>query len=473
VSPDDSGRSTAGTDATGADRRVRGGIEVLFRDRRRNTVLFWLTVAVLVVFAAAELAVGDLLSAAFAAGVAALAVVVPVTYRSVTVTLPWEIVVLASVPTVGRGLVSGSGAVVITYLAVAAVALMIAVELHAFADGVSMSYGFATVFIVVTTLAAAGLWAIARWLGGLYLGTPPLTDETRLMWEFVGSTVAGGLAGLVLRSYFDRQAYADRLPEVTRRHAERRRAAAGGTRPDEEERDERGRQNPPARWSRGRLRDRIGISEGGQVAAARLMEYVLVGLLFVGLERGELGIVVNAGVALAIVQLPPILERNHEIPMDPGVTLWITAAAFLHALGTVGLPGTDATFYRTVWWWDHLTHALSASVVAAVGYATVRALDGHSDSVSLPPRFVFVFILSFVLAFGVLWEVLEFALGGLGEVIGGRVLTQYGLKDTMLDLLFNLGGGVVAATWGTVHLVDVVGALTDRLERRADRRIRR
>jgi hypothetical protein len=79
VSPDGSGRSTAGTDATGADRRVRGGIEVLF----------WLTVAVLVVFAAAELAVGDLLSAAFAAGVAALAVVVPVTYRSVTVTLPW------------------------------------------------------------------------------------------------------------------------------------------------------------------------------------------------------------------------------------------------------------------------------------------------------------------------------------------------------------------------------------------------
>ncbi len=449
------------------------GVSTLFRDRTVNAGLFWFVVGLLVVFAAVSVAVGDPLSAGFALGVAALAVVVPLTYRSPTVTLPWELVAVASVPTVGRTFVPGtfevvgvSFASVVTYVAVAAVALIVAVELHAFTDGVEMTYGFAVLFVVVVTLAAAGVWALARWLSGIYLGTTPLTDERAVMWEWVGSSVAGLVAGLALRPYFDRRAYTERLPASVAEHA-RRRPDEGDT-PAGEDTDET--RDPPGRfgrWTRGRIRDRIGMTPGQQAAAARLMEYVLVGLVFIGFERGTFGIVVNAGVALLIVQLPPILERDHEIPMDPALTLWITAAAFFHALGTVGVPGQQASFYRSLWWWDHFTHALSASVVAAVGYATVRAVDRHSDGVSLSARFVFVFILVFVVAFGVLWEVLEFALGLLGDVTGGTVLTQYGLEDTMVDLLFNMGGAVVAAVWGTAYLTDVTGAIVDRLDRRA------
>jgi hypothetical protein len=163
-----------------------------------------------------------------------------------------------------------------------------------------------------------------------------------------------------------------------------------------------------------------------------------------------------------------MLERDYDIPMDAGLTLWITSAVFLHGLGTVGLPWSGASFYQTVWWWDHLTHALSSSVVAAVGYATTRALDRHSEAIYLPPRFTFVFVLLFVLAFGVLWEVVEFALGGLASILGsGNVLTQYGLGDTMLDLVFDTVGAVVVATWGTAHLTGVVGAIQDRIEARA------
>ncbi len=465
VSPGDERRP----DARGSDL----GVTTLFRDRRVNAGLFWTVVVALVVFAAVSVAVGDPLSAVFALGVAALAVVVPLTYRSALVTLPWEIVAVASVPTVGRAFVPGSFevvgvsfAAVVTYIAVAAVALIVAVELHAFTPGVEMTYGFAVLFVVVVTLAAAGVWALARWLSGIYLGTTPLTDERAVMWEWVGSSVAGLVAGLALRPYFTRRAYTDRLPQSVVAYAKRRPTPDGHSvdEPPATEEDEPGR---PGRWTRGRIRDRIGLSAGQQAAAARLMEYVLVGLVFIGLERGTFGIVVNAGVALLIVQLPPILERDHEIPMDPALTLWITAAAFFHALGTVGIPGQQASFYRSLWWWDHFTHALSASVVAAVGYATVRAVDRHSDGVSLSSRFVFVFILVFVVAFGVLWEVLEFALGLLGDVTGGSVLTQYGLGDTMVDLVFNLGGAVVAAVWGTAYLTDVTGAIVDRLDRRA------
>ncbi|MFB6129965.1 MAG: hypothetical protein ABEJ28_03985, partial [Salinigranum sp.] len=205
-----------------------------------------------------------------------------------------------------------------------------------------------------------------------------------------------------------------------------------------------------------RVRDRLRITPEYQRLLSRLMQFVLVGLLFIGFDRGKLGIVVNAGIALGVTYLPALIERDLHIPMDAGLTLWITTAVFLHAVGTVGIPGTGVSFYRGVWWWDHLTHTLSSSVVAAAGYATARAFDQHSEAVSLPPRFMFVFILAFVLAFGVLWEVIEFSLGGLSSLTGtGRILAQYGLTDTMLDLIFDALGGVVVAVWGTAYLTDV------------------
>ena len=214
-----------------------------------------------------------------------------------------------------------------------------------------------------------------------------------------------------------------------------------------------------------RIRTRLGISTTRQRQAAWLMEVGLVCILLAGAYLGAVGVVVNAGIGLVVTQLPPLLERDHDIPMDPALVLWITAAVFLHALGTV--PWTDgaASFYRTVAWWDHLTHALSSSVVAAAGYATVRALDAHSEDIYFPPKFVFAFILLFVLAFGVLWEVIEFGIGGLTATLGsGSVLTQYGLEDTMLDLVFDTVGGIVVAVWGTAYLTDLSEALRERFE---------
>jgi hypothetical protein len=215
-----------------------------------------------------------------------------------------------------------------------------------------------------------------------------------------------------------------------------------------------------------RLRTLIGVSERRQRQLSRLMELALVGFVFVGLERGNSGIVVNALVALLVTQAPALLERDYDITMDPALVLWITSAVFLHALGTVGVPGTGLSFYQSVWWWDHLTHVLSSSIVAGVGYAFVRAVQEHESGVSFPPVFTFVFILMMVMAFGVFWEVLEFAIGRLGSVVGeAAVLTQYGLEDSMKDLLFNSLGAVVVAAWGTAYLTDVSSDLATRMGR--------
>jgi hypothetical protein len=213
-----------------------------------------------------------------------------------------------------------------------------------------------------------------------------------------------------------------------------------------------------------RIRDLLRISERRQRQAARGMQAFLALMLVAGLLLRNGGVIVNATVGLVVTFLPGILERDLGLPMDAGLTLWISAAVFLHALGTITLPGIGKP-YVNVWWWDHLTHALSASLVAGVGYATTRAVDIHSDSVSLPPRFQFVFILLFVLAFGVFWEVIEFAIGLAASRTGTPgILTQYGLEDSMLDLLFNTIGAVIVAIYGSNQLSGVVDALTVRLE---------
>jgi len=199
-----------------------------------------------------------------------------------------------------------------------------------------------------------------------------------------------------------------------------------------------------------------------------MMQAVMLFVVGVGVWEGEPKVIINAGVALGISFLVPVLERDYGIPLDAGITLWITLAVFLHAFGTIGFPPGTTSLYQSIWWWDHMTHALSSSVVAGVGYATVRAIDEHSEKIVLPPRFVFVFILMFVLAYGVFWEILEFTIGRVAAAFGvGSVLTQYGLEDTLKDLVFNTLGAVVVTLWGTAHLNDISGYIRERLDQRA------
>jgi hypothetical protein len=193
----------------------------LFRDRRLNAVLAWVFVGLILAVDVAELVGGDPVSALFGAGVVVVVLIPPLRFRSWEVMLPWEVVALASLPTVGRAVSTWAPAgSVATYLAVAAVALMIAVELHAFTS-VEMNYGFAVLFVVVTTLAAAGVWAVSRWLIDVQFGTALIESEEALMWEFVASTVAGLGAGAVFRLYFGRGAYSERIPERSLAEGER------------------------------------------------------------------------------------------------------------------------------------------------------------------------------------------------------------------------------------------------------------
>ncbi len=200
--------------------------EELLADQRANALVGWGLLTVLG-FAAAESAVaGDIQWALFVGGVLAVCLIVPVAFRDPTVMLPWEVIALAALPTFGRAVATfGPIREFTLYLSVAALALVVAVELDLFTT-VRMTVGFAISFVVLATLATAGLWALLRWTLDITLGTNTLleagvSDDTihdELMIEFLYSALAGFVAGVVFEGYFRRRGAPERLPEeVTER----------------------------------------------------------------------------------------------------------------------------------------------------------------------------------------------------------------------------------------------------------------
>jgi hypothetical protein len=225
-----------------AQNRLRSVVE----SRRVNTLLGWLLVGFLVATAVGHVADGDFEWAAFTLAVAAIAVAPAAAARDPRTMVPWEVLFLASLPFIGHVFIVGetvSGMTftgrVTTYLAVAAVALIVAVELDVF-TAVRMNYSFAVVFVVLATMAAAGVWSVVRWASDVLLGTAFLFDgrpeaviEEALMWDFVAATVAGLGAGVLFEYYFRRHARVDqRLPQADRaaRAAEASSDEAGGVR---------------------------------------------------------------------------------------------------------------------------------------------------------------------------------------------------------------------------------------------------
>jgi hypothetical protein len=410
-----------------------GKLGALLRSARLNAILAWFLVAAIAITAVGRLLAGNLFWAGFAAATTIAVLIPPFAFGRPMVMLPWEVVLLAAVPIVG-GIAAPVQSIeqLTLHVSVAALALIIAVELHVFTT-VGMTDWFAVTFVVVTTLASEGVWSVLLWVSDELLRTQFIPDLRTLMIHFTAATLAGVGGGLVFPLYFRR------IDELYRR-------CCPGIRTP-----------PSSEWpspAPKRVRDRFGISERRERQFVRLMQLSLVGILLVGIGEGELSVVVNSIVALVVTQLPAFLERDYDLSMDPGLVLWLTTAVFVHAVGALG-P------YQSIWWWDTLAHALSSSVVAAIGYTALRVVTVHSDDVRIPPRLQVLFILLFVVAAGVLWEVIEFVVEQLANMLAiDDVLVQYGLRDTMFDLVFDIVGGLVVAIWGAAYLTESVTQLS-------------
>jgi hypothetical protein len=159
-------------------------------------------------------------------------------------------------------------------------------------------------------------------------------------------------------------------------------------------------------------------------------------LLVVSIRRDEPAAAINAAVAL-VASLSPslvaaVLDWSGEgaLAVDPLLALWLGLAGFLHSVGMLG-P------YDTVWWWDHVTHTISAALLAALVYAALVVTGSDATTVA-----ALTVLATFGL--GLVWEGIELLARSLGNRYGVEpVLVNYGMRDTVLDLGFDLVGAAL------------------------------
>ncbi|MCQ6962891.1 hypothetical protein [Methanolobus chelungpuianus] len=423
----------------------------ILKDTPLNAFISWAMITLLMMLGVVNLVDGRLTWSVLIAALILIIIAPALLMRKPSVMPSWYFIILAIMPIVGSTTAYHFFLTSIPiYFSVATIALLLAAEINWFTS-VRMNSVFAVLLVVITTLAMSGLWHLLHWLLDINFGTAFLLDgrsqeavNAIVMHEFIYATLAGIAAGVVFGWYFS--------------SAEPFKSVVTSSRPSE------GTHEYPLHERPMPIRKLLGISTEKQMLATRIMQGGLLLLLVVSILIRDLHTALNAIAGLAITFVPSLITRRYNIALDAGLTMWITLAILMDALGTFA-------FYDNVARWDNLTHTLSASVIAAAGYVLIRAIDIHTDEIYIPPRVMFFFILLFVLATGVLWEILEFLTDELTAEFGYKaILAQHGINDTMRDLSFDLLGAVFAATWGTAYLSDISYRLANRFGEMSARR---
>lgn len=420
-------------------------LEELVERERRNSLLSWGLLALVGLIVAYNLLTAGYIGAVLGIGVV-LAVAVPtVAYRSYRTVLAWEVLFVAAGALIVRELLRYQPVELFgNYLVIAALSLIITVELYLY-TGVEMNRWFAVVFVTMVTMTVGTLWNLGQWALDLTIGTGFLPGNDQLMGELIVATAAGVGAGVLFTVYFRRRTTDSTHPSATDPESE--------TKLDSEESPKMRERRDPM------VADRLSLPDRSLRFVVRFLQFSLGAMGVYGLFAPDIGLLLTSTFALAVSFLPSYLERKYDIPMGVGLTLWITLGVFFHALGT-------GYFYGRSFWYHNLAHAVSGSLIAAIGYASFRAVDEHTSAVRFPTKFMFFLIVLFVVSIGVFWEIMEFLTDQLlvaknGE---GLVFVQYGLADTMSDLLFDLLGGIAVAIWGTASLTGVAAGLRDNLD---------
>jgi hypothetical protein len=175
--------------------------EVIEGDRS-DALASWLIVAVLVLAAVASVAVGEPVWAVFVAGGLVIVLLPAAVRRDPSVMPPWEVLVFVALPIASQFLdLPDVLADLTSYLALLAVGVLVVVELHVFSP-VEMTPRFAVGFVVLVTMASAGVWAILQYASDVYFHTSLVRNKTTLMWDLVLATAISLVASPVFAIYF-------------------------------------------------------------------------------------------------------------------------------------------------------------------------------------------------------------------------------------------------------------------------------
>ncbi|MBQ3502227.1 MAG: hypothetical protein IJA72_00995 [Clostridia bacterium] len=142
----------------------------------------------------------------------------------------------------------------------------------------------------------------------------------------------------------------------------------------------------------------------------------------------------------------PFILRRWNIHSTRTLQVYFLIAIIVHFIG-----GGTLHFYRDVWWFSFLVHLINSFLIATIIYGMLLR---HCRNQS--KFFMFIATVAFTALVGVLWEVCEYAIDGLSgknmqrfnnSVTNEPFIGRKALQDTMIDLMMDTLGGVLAGLY--------------------------
>jgi len=155
--------------------------------------------------------------------------------------------------------------------------------------------------------------------------------------------------------------------------------------------------------------------------------------------EGDWASVISTIFVFVLMSAPAALKYRYRFYMPFALEFGIVGFIFI----TLFL-GHLANFYDYVPFWDKFVHFQSGLILGVAGFVLVYTLNEQETiHLDLSPGFVSFFAVTFSLAIGVVWEVIEFA---FDAALG--LSWQNGNTDTMWDLLADGTGAVIVSVIG-------------------------
>ncbi len=144
-------------------------------------------------------------------------------------------------------------------------------------------------------------------------------------------------------------------------------------------------------------------------------------------QAGWLGLL---GFMLTLV--PDFLRRTNKLVLPLSYEIVFIGYIFLSFIG-----GENFDMYGRFWWWDRMLHFTSGIII---GYIAVLVLHIQElkHRIKIGHWFAALFTLASVVMSAGVWEMFEYS---VDQLVQGHM--QYGLVDTMTDIINGTIGGIV------------------------------
>ncbi|MGJ7919728.1 hypothetical protein [Neobacillus sp. LXY-4] len=130
-------------------------------------------------------------------------------------------------------------------------------------------------------------------------------------------------------------------------------------------------------------------------------------------------------------------KLNFNMPLIVSYLIFLVGSQYLGSI--LGWYGNG--------WWDTFLHLISGSILGFAGIALYERLVHREADKEISPWFIFLYVLSFAVLGGVIWEIYEFS----SDEFFNMTLQGGGNRDTMLDLIADTAGGLLIAVWAGVR----------------------